>query len=57
MMGEDTGEGDTHQLPYLTITGESNEWTPDNDGALHPLPVAEGYAVSLWYSGDIMPEL
>jgi len=34
------------QEPCPTITGESDEWTDDNGGALHPLPAAE-HQVSL----------
>jgi len=30
--------------PCLTVTGEPGEWTDDDDGALHPLSAAEGYA-------------
>ena len=26
------------------VTGKADEWTDDNDGALHPLPAAEQYA-------------
>lgn len=35
------------QEPCLMVTGESDEWPDDDDGALHPLPAAEHYAKRL----------
>ena len=33
--------------PCLMVTGESDEWTDDDHGALHPLSAAERYAKRL----------